>query len=400
MTEELPEETPAAAPLDGHSDDVDGAASSETTSGSATGTGVGTDASDESIDASAGAGAIGSVVATDGASDADGDDIAEETAIGGTTSGPRSRRLVIIAAIVAVLVVAGVVIGLVTRGGSSKKADPNAPAETKSSSLDDVKVTGAFGEKPTVTFKPAYVGTEETFKVISEGDGPEVTEGQRVTLDYVAISGADGSELDSTFGQTPQAVTASHTSLTAALADGLVGQHVGSRVLVAGDQTQAQPAAWVLFVFDIKSAETLPTSASGTPQTPKAGFPTVTVDNGVPKIATPTGNPPTTLETEVLIKGNGPAITSGQTVTMHYTGIIWATGKEFDSSWAGDPVDFPVGDGQVIAGFDEGLVGQTVGSRVLLVIPPDKGYGSGGNSQAGIGGTDTLVFVVDLLAAS
>jgi peptidylprolyl isomerase len=84
---------------------------------------------------------------------------------------------------------------------------------------------------------------------------------------------------------------------------------------------------------------------------------------------------------------------------MQYTGIVWASGTVFDSSWTSGSVDFPVGSGQVIAGFDEGLVGQTVGSRVLIAIPPDKGYGAEGNSQAGIAGTDTLVFVVDILDA-
>ncbi len=324
------------------------------------------------------------------------DAVASSAAAGG------NRTKVIIGALVALLVVAGVAIFMLTRSDSSSKdssqTTTSVPVKTKS--LDGVKVEGAFGEKPTITFKPAYVGSEESFKVLSEGDGPVVEDGQRVTLNYLAVSGADGSELDSTYGQAPQAITASKNSLTEVLANALVGQHVGTRVLVAGDQTQAQPAAWVLFVFDIVGAETIPTSANGTEQAPQAGFPTVTVENGVPKFATPTGNAPTELKTEVLIKGNGPVVASGQTVTMQYTGIIWATGKEFDSSWGGDPVDFPIGSGQVIPGFDEGLIGQTVGSRVVLVIPPDKGYGAEGNSQAGISGTDTLVFVVDILAAS
>lgn len=313
-----------------------------------------------------------------------------------------NRAKVIIGVLVAALVVAGVAIFMTTRSDSSStdNQDASATVPVKTKSLDGVKVEGAFGEKPTITFKPAYVGSEESFKVLSEGDGPVVEDGQRVTLNYLAVSGADGSELDSTYGQAPQAITASKNSLTEVLANALVGQHVGTRVLVAGDQTQAQPAAWVLFVFDIVGAETIPTSANGTEQAPQAGFPTVTVENGVPKFATPTGNAPTELKTEVLIKGNGPVVASGQTVTMQYTGIIWATGKEFDSSWGGDPVDFPIGSGQVIPGFDEGLIGQTVGSRVVLVIPPDKGYGAQGNSQAGISGTDTLVFVVDILAAS
>ena len=81
--------------------------------------------------------------------------------------------------------------------------------------------------------------------------------------------------------------------------------------------------------------------------------------------------------------------------------MIWDSGKTFDSSWArGTPAEFVIGTGNVIAGWDEGLVGQTVGSQVLLVIPPDKGYGSAGQADVGIKGTDTLVFVVDILDAS
>ena len=77
------------------------------------------------------------------------------------------------------------------------------------------------------------------------------------------------------------------------------------------------------------------------------------------------------------------------------------SGRVFDSSWSrGQPAQFPIGTGQVVAGWDEGLVGQTVGSQVLIVVPPDKGYGVAGESQAGITGTDTLVFVVDILGAA
>jgi peptidylprolyl isomerase len=336
--------------------------------------------------------------------DADDDAYAEATAVA-TPAGGRNRALMIIAGVLAAALVVGGFVFMFTRDDSSAKSSDPAGSTvptlpTKSKKLSDVTVEGAFGEAPTITFKPAYVGSEESFRVISEGDGPVVEDGQRVMLNYLAVSGADGSELDSTFGGAPQPIIASKTSLTEVLADALVGQRVGTRVLVAADQTESQPGAWVLFAFDILSAETLPTSAVGTPQDPLPGFPIVTVENGVPKIATPTGTAPTELRTEVLIKGNGPAVTSGQTVTMQYTGIIWATGTEFDSSWGGDPVDFPIGSGQVIPGFDEGLIGQTVGSRVVIIIPPDKGYGPTGNTQAGISGTDTLVFVVDILAAS
>ena len=122
--------------------------------------------------------------------------------------------------------------------------------------------------------------------------------------------------------------------------------------------------------------------------------------NGKPAIKVPSTPAPTTLIVQPLVKGTGPVVTAGQTITVHYTGVIWDSGKQFDSSWdRGKTVDFAIGQGQVIAGWDDGLVGQTVGSQVLLVVPPDKGYGPQGQPNAGISGTDTLVFVVDILDA-
>jgi len=291
---------------------------------------------------------------------------------------------------------------LVACGSSSKSSDSSTSSTTPdvhTKSLSNVKVTGDVGSKPTVKFETAFVGDTEEHVVLVPGTGAEIKAGQRVTADYVAISGNDGSELDSTYGKTPQHIILDQQSLLASVYDAMVGQKVGARVLVSADVT-AQQGTWILFVFDITATEDVPTSASGTPVTPPAGLPVVTVVNGVPTITPPTGDAPTSLVSQVLIKGNGPAITAGQTVLMQYTGMIWATGKVFDSSWGGAPIDFPVGVGQVIPGFDEGLVGQTIGSRILLVIPPDKGYGSDGNAQAGISGTDTLIFVVDLLLAS
>jgi peptidylprolyl isomerase len=101
-----------------------------------------------------------------------------------------------------------------------------------------------------------------------------------------------------------------------------------------------------------------------------------------------------------LIKGTGATVQSGQTISVNYTGVIWDTGKQFDSSWdRGEPIETVIGTGQVIPGWDKGLVGQTVGSQVLLVVPPADGYGTTGSSDGTIKGTDTLVFVVDILNA-
>jgi peptidylprolyl isomerase len=91
-------------------------------------------------------------------------------------------------------------------------------------------------------------------------------------------------------------------------------------------------------------------------------------------------------------------VKSGQNLVVQYTGMLWRNGQVFDSSWSrGRPSGISLN--QVITGWKTGLAGQTVGSRVLLVIPPADGYGKAGQSQAGIKGTDTLVFAVDILDA-
>lgn len=118
-----------------------------------------------------------------------------------------------------------------------------------------------------------------------------------------------------------------------------------------------------------------------------------------PTIKIPSSAPPATLQAKVITKGTGAAVAKGDTITIQYVGVLWRDGKEFDSSWSrGQTASFPIGVGQLIAGWDEAIPGMTYGSRVLLVVPPDKGYGSGGQPAAGILGTDTMVFVVDILS--
>ena len=173
---------------------------------------------------------------------------------------------------------------------------------------------------------------------------------------------------------------------------------MGSRVLFATEAPNGS-GTWLLSVFDVESAQSVPTEASGQPVTPPPGLPTVTFSDGKPTVAIPSTPAPTDLVVQPLIKGTGPAVTAGQTVTVNYANYLWDGGSKVESSWdTGTPVDVPVGSNRIIPGFDSGIVGQTVGSRVLLVIPPDKGYGEQGNTQASIPPNATLVFVVDILA--
>lgn len=121
---------------------------------------------------------------------------------------------------------------------------------------------------------------------------------------------------------------------------------------------------------------------------------------GKPVLTFPDTPAPTGLGVEVISPGEGDVVEAGDDIEVHYLGQIWG-GRVFDTSYdRGLSISFPIGVGAVIAGWDEALVGALVGSRVLLSIPPHLGYGPRGMPRAGIGGTDTLVFVVDILGTT
>jgi peptidylprolyl isomerase len=117
-----------------------------------------------------------------------------------------------------------------------------------------------------------------------------------------------------------------------------------------------------------------------------------------PGVTIPEGSPPEELTAEDLSIGDGEEATAGKDVVVHYVGVSWSTGKEFDASWdRRETFRFRLGSGQVIAGWDQGVAGMRVGGRRRLTIPPALGYGSRGAGSA-IKGGETLVFVVDLVA--
>jgi peptidylprolyl isomerase len=116
-----------------------------------------------------------------------------------------------------------------------------------------------------------------------------------------------------------------------------------------------------------------------------------------PELTFPGSAAPEGLQVQVLEHGSGDTVQAGDTIVVNYLGQTWG-GHVFDNSYdRGDTISFPIGMGVVIGGWDDGLVGQQIGSRVMLSIPPEHGYGPRGVPQAGIKGTDTLVFVVDVV---
>ncbi|MFI0484568.1 FKBP-type peptidyl-prolyl cis-trans isomerase [Actinomadura sp. 9N215] len=119
-----------------------------------------------------------------------------------------------------------------------------------------------------------------------------------------------------------------------------------------------------------------------------------------PEIDFPEGQPPTYLDITDITEGDGPEAAKGSDVAMHYVGVSWSTGEEFDASWnRGGTFDFQLGAGRVIKGWDMGIAGMKVGGRRKLVIPPHLAYGDRSPSPA-IKPGETLIFVVDLVAVN
>src|SRR4051812_7614378 len=138
-----------------------------------------------------------------------------------------------------------------------------------------------------------------------------------------------------------------------------------------------------------------PTFAKPTAEVKKIADGVGTNTKKKPKIPKPSGKPPAKLTVVDIVKGSGASAQNGDTLTVDYAGDSWSTGKEFDASWnRGQPFPVTLGQGQVIQGWEQGLLGMKKGGRRLLVIPPELGYGSSGSGTK-IKPDETLLFVVD-----
>jgi peptidylprolyl isomerase len=312
--------------------------------------------------------------------------------------------------IAAMLVLPLLAAGVLAGCGSSTASTAASPT---------VAVSGAFGQAPVIKIPAAKPTSKLSVRTVIKGTGPVLHRTDAFVGNYAIYvwSGTAHRLAQSSF------TTATHPGnptlfsghLLPGLETALVGQKMGSRVVAVippkegfGTTGNAQVGIkgtdTLVFVVDLIEDFAGNASATGTPvSTGGKGLPTVTAVTGsAPTIKMPSSKPPTKLVTKTLVQGTGPAVAKGQTVVVQYVGAIWATGKVFDASWnRSQPFGFAIDStpSQVIPGWDLGLTGQKVGSRVMLVIPPADGYGKSGNAQAGIKGTDTLVFVVDILGA-
>lgn len=298
--------------------------------------------------------------------------------------------------------------------GSSKSSASSSSSSSSSTANSSVTATGSFGKAPAVSIPKAKAGGNLAIKTLIQGTGATLTKSDALAANFVLYfwDGTSSALKANTFTSNPTVIGG---SMLPGLESALIGQKVGSRVLAVippaqgygtsgNSQLGITPTTTLVFVIDVLKSYANTAGATGTQVSNGGGtLPTVTAKAGAaPTLTFASSSPPSGLVAKTLIKGNGPKVAKGDYVIAQYVGYIWRTKKVFGSSWSsGSPFGFVIGASpeQVIPGWDKSLVGQTVGSRVLLSIPPADGYGSAGQSTAGITGKDTLVFVVDIIDA-
>lgn len=288
------------------------------------------------------------------------------------------------------------------------------PAIPAGESPSYVEVEGELFTPPEVTFPTPLRTNGAERAVLVDGDGELIQPRQVVDFQVSLYSGVDGTLItQSAYDPTANPLRRTAGSDMDILAEVVQCAEVGSRIAATATiadvfgEGALDPSLGladddpVVLVLDVQAAYLA--KATGLPQLGADGVPAVvTAPNGRPGITIPNEEPPTELIDHVLTLGDGAEVAEGDRVVMHYTGLDWETEAVFDSSWErGAPATFPAisfldqPDG-IVPGLAEAIVGKTVGSQVVVVIPPELGYPEG-QAPATIPAGSTMVFVVDIL---
>ena len=285
--------------------------------------------------------------------------------------------------------------------------DGGSSGDSSSDPLSSVTISGDQGEAPEVEWDGDFEADETTSDVLTEGDGDEVATGDKVLAHIWLGNGFDQKQAFSTYdtGQ-PETLTVDDKTLSAVFIEGLEGQTIGSRVAVAapadeafGEQGNPQLGIGnkdsILVVIDLMEMyeEPKPTDV------PPSKMPGVVEKKGEPTSLDFSGLSKPKADGEllrtVLEEGDGKVLTPDSTITADYLGMVYGGKKPFDESFSKEPAEFSLTG--VVEGWTYGLSGLKVGTRVLLSIPPDLGYGA--QDQPNIPANSTLYFVVDIVSA-
>ncbi|WP_367324364.1 FKBP-type peptidyl-prolyl cis-trans isomerase [Streptomyces sp. HUAS ZL42] len=329
------------------------------------------------------------------------------------------------------LILAAVPAGLVTLAGcgddesdsskskASDSASPSAPATSAApppkivdGPLPAITAGTKFDEKPTVAKGGGEPSDQLAVKTVIAGGGRVVAEGDYIQANYLGQIWDTAKVFDNSYDRkTSLVIQLAETSIIDGWRYALVGKKAGSRVEFSvpptwgygkGGNSQAgiKGTDTLVFVVDVQDTFNAKSSAKGKDVAqddgglPKVGTNT---DGKAPSIDVPKADAPKKLVANYVIEGDGAEVGAQDAVLVQYKGVLWDGGKEFDSTYSRKALtSFSLQ--QVVKGWSQGLTGKKVGSRVLIVIPPDLGYGDNPPAGSGIEKDSVLVFSVDILA--
>ena len=319
-----------------------------------------------------------------------------------------ARRLALIPALLSVCA-----LFLTACGDESSSDDPFADGKSYDR-LDAVTISGDVGSEPEVKWKGSMTAGKVETETLTEGDGEQL-KGQDDVLAHLWIGNGYSKETAfSTYEEKKAELLTVNNDLPEFLA-GIRDAKVGSRIAVTASAKEAFGEAGnsqlgianedtVLVLIDLVSK--VQDKPEGEESAAPDWMPKPKFKKGVIKgfDFTDAPDPTDELRKVQLIKGTGPRVKKGQTIAVRYLGQAWDGEKPFDENFGdtgeGQPTTFSIGTGAVIKGWDQGLDGMPVGSRVVLSIPPELGYGAEGSPDSGIPANATLVFMIDILAAA
>ena len=279
-----------------------------------------------------------------------------------------------------------------------------------------VSMTGAaeaaptFGAAPEIKVPDGNPPPGVVSKALSEGTGPVVTDKDMVKVNYEGVAWKTKTVFDSSF-ERQQPIVFPLNGVIKGWAEGLTGKKVGSRVLITiepekgygaeGNPPDIGKNETLVFVVDIISAMNANSTAQGTAvNVTDPVLPKVLADANSKKVTgiTASGKPaPTALVSQNVVEGTGAPVEQASTVYVNYSMWLW-DGTPISQTWESAPSEWQMGG--LLPGLNEGLLGKKVGSRVLLVLPPDKAWGAKGNETAKVPANATIVWSVDILAVA
>jgi peptidylprolyl isomerase len=328
------------------------------------------------------------------------------------------------------LFLAAVPAGLVTIAGcgdgnsSSSKASPSPtptgktppPPKIVEGPLPAITAGTKFGEKPTVAKGTGEPSKDLAVRTAIAGNGRTVAENDFIEANYIGQIWQSARVFDNSWDRhAPLVMQMSRGGIIDGWLYALQGKKVGSRIEMAVPPTWGYGKAGnaqagikgsdtLVFVVDLINSFNSKSSARGkaVPQT-NAALPKVSTvaDGSAPSIDIPKANPPKALVSDYVLEADGKPVKADQTILCQFKGVVWDTGKTFEQTYgSGRLSQFSVEQmQQVVKGLAQGVVGKKVGSRILIVVPPELGYGNTPPGGGVIRKGSTLVFSVDILAA-